>query len=157
MKVIALFIVLCLAQSITGCWRAQTLTFGKFKNIGLLTFAYKYMGDMVVDWFQRKFDKNDPFGNYKVLSYKDGGRFEFVHYPFFVLQYDERREIYKPYYFEYIEEEDKTTKKFTRKIGPLTEEEFTTKYNHCKSGDNGRLEQNFVHFDENKFRSCDIV
>ncbi|KAK6010879.1 hypothetical protein OSTOST_24054 [Ostertagia ostertagi] len=92
----------------------------------------KYMGDMVVEYFQRKFDKNDPFGNYKVLSYKDGGRFEFVHYPFFVLQYDERREVYKPYYFEYIEEEDKITKKSTRKIGPLTEEEFTTKYNHCK-------------------------
>ncbi|PIO67123.1 hypothetical protein TELCIR_11141 [Teladorsagia circumcincta] len=132
MKVIALLTVLCLAQSVIGCRRAQTLDFGKFEQIGFLTFSYRYIGEMVIDWFQEYFDKSATFGMYKVFWSKEQGRYLYVHYPMFVLKYNPSTRYYKAYYFEYIEETDKRTRKITRKLGPLTAEEFTTKYNHCR-------------------------
>ncbi|PIO64609.1 hypothetical protein TELCIR_13758 [Teladorsagia circumcincta] len=131
MKVIAVLTVLCLAQSVIGCRRAQRLDFGKFKQIGLLTRSYTYIGDMVEDWFQTRFDKETTFGMYKVYWATDQGKYQHVHYPMFVLRPNPSTRYYKAYYFEYIEVTDKRTETMTRKLAPLTAEEFTTKYNHC--------------------------
>ncbi|PIO57500.1 hypothetical protein TELCIR_21086 [Teladorsagia circumcincta] len=132
MKVIAVVTVLCLAQSVIGCYRARELDFGKFEQIGFLTFSYRYIGDMVEDWFQTRFDKKTTFGMYKVYWSTDQGKYQHVHYPMFVLTPNPSTRYYKGYYFEYIEMTNKQTGKTTSKLGPLTAEEFTTKYNHCK-------------------------